>query len=296
MAIKCVRQPVIIMGMARSGTSLIAGRLNRLGLFLGHNKIGDDEEATFFFRLNAIMLRRLHGEFDNPAPMRYFLKDSNAVAMTVRCLEADVASYRIISYLGLRQYLKYRSLQGYDKSWGWKDPLNTITLPLWLKLFPGAKIIYIVRNGVDVAASLVDWHRKIVAKRERKNQSVFKRLSLRRNIELSGFKGAARCLFLEGSFSLWEEFVAQAEETLGQIDNARVTVKYENFLADPRSHLSDLCRFCGLETTSEKSMDEAAKSINVNRSRAFLSDPQLLRFYGNVKNSPWMLHYGYRQP
>jgi hypothetical protein len=39
-------------------------------------------------------------------------------------------------------------------AWGWKDPRNSITLPVWLKLFPDARVIHIVRNGVDVAESL----------------------------------------------------------------------------------------------------------------------------------------------
>jgi hypothetical protein len=281
------------MGMARSGTSLVARLLHRLGLFLGHRKIIEDEEATFFFRLNAIILRQIHGEFDNPAPMRYFLQESSAVEMTVKCLEADVASYRIISYLGWRQYLKYGALRRYDKPWGWKDPLNTYTLPLWLKLFPRAKIIYIVRNGVDVASSLVGFQRGIISRRQIRNQKRSRRLSLRRHLELFGFKGAVRCLSLEGSFSLWEEFVSQAEETLARIGNDRRTIKYEDLLTDPKTHLMELLRFCELEESSDGVIEDVAARVNASRSNAFLSSPALMSFYDMVKDSPWMLHYGY---
>ncbi|MBW1793701.1 MAG: sulfotransferase [Deltaproteobacteria bacterium] len=41
--------------------------------------------------------------------------------------------------------------------WGWKDPRTTLTLPLWLKLFPKARIIHVIRNGIDSALSL--WRR-----------------------------------------------------------------------------------------------------------------------------------------
>jgi hypothetical protein len=213
--------------------------------------------------------------------------------MTVKCLEADVASYRIVSYLGLRRYLKYRSLQRYDQPWGWKDPLNTFTLPLWLKVFPRAKILYIVRNGVDVAHSLVDWQRPIMSKREARNRKISAKFSLRRNLELFGFKGAARCLTLEGSFSLWEEFVAQAEDALARIDNDRKTIAYEKFLADPKPHLLELLRFCELNVDSGGIIDDVAKRINADRANAFLSNPALMTFYEKVKDSPWMLHYGY---
>jgi len=283
------------MGMARSGTSLIAGLLQRLGLFLGHQKFGTDEEATLFYRLNQILLRRIHGEFDNPAPMRYFLRDNSAVEMTVRCLEADVASYRIIGYLGWKQYLKYRSLARYDKPWGWKDPLNVFTLPLWLKLFPQAKIIYIVRNGVEVASSLAELHSRITVKRQMRNQKKSDMLSWRRNVELYGFKGAARCLSLEGSFSLWEEFVSQAEETLACIPNARKAITFENFLVDPKSHLLDLVRFCELADASGSVIDEVARRVDVNRARGFLSSPALASFYDSIKENRWMVHYGYGQ-
>jgi hypothetical protein len=291
----CVRHPVIVMGMARSGTSLLASTLNRMGLFIGHQKIGRDEEAKFFFRLNAIILRRVHAEFDNPSAMRYFLNDADAMKMTAECLEADIESFRIIGYLGWSRYLKYRSLRRYDQPWGWKDPLNVFTLPLWLRLFPKAKIVYIVRNGVDVAHSLLELHRRIVAKRQKRNQKKLGYLSLQRNIELFGFKGAARCLSLDGSFSLWEEFVAQAEETLGQIGNERIVIRYESFLAAPQAHLADLARFCELSGISpQKIVDDAANALIFERSNAFLRNSGLTDFYHRVKNSRWMQYYGYR--
>jgi hypothetical protein len=294
MSIQCAKQPVIIMGMARSGTSLIAGLLRRLGLFLGHRRNIRDEEATFFYRLNQILLRRIHGDFDNPTPMRYLLQDESAVETTVRCLEADVKSYRIISYLGWRRYLKYRALERYDQPWGWKDPQNVYTLPLWLKLFPRAKIVYIVRNGVDVASSLVDFQSGIINRRHIKNQRRSSRFSLRRNLELFGVQGAVRCTSMEGSFSLWEEYVAQAEETLARLENPRMFVKYEEFLADPKPRLTDLARFCELDGNAEI-IEDAAGSVDIVRANAFAGNPALLSFYERVKDTRWMNHYGYSQ-
>ena len=293
MAIQCARQPIIIMGMARSGTTLISDLLHRLGLFIGHRRIEVDQEATYFYSVNWMLLKRVHGYWDNPAPMRYFLKNCTAVDLTIRCMEADIVSYRVISYLGLRHYLKYRSLQRFDKPWGWKDALNVYTLPLWLKLFPEAKIVYIVRNGVDVASSLVTRQRKIISGRNARNQKKSRKMSLQRNLERFGFKGAIRCLSLEGSFSLWEEYVSQAEETLARIENAKRVIKYEEFLDDPKTHLLDLLRFCELEVSSDGIIDEVAKRVDTNRSNAFLSDPALMLFYNQVKDSDWMIHYGY---
>lgn len=41
-----------------------------------------------------------------------------------------------------------------NRPWGWKDPRNTFTLTHWLRLFPNAKVIHLIRHGWDVALSL----------------------------------------------------------------------------------------------------------------------------------------------
>ncbi len=41
------------------------------------------------------------------------------------------------------------------RSWGWKDPRNTFTLPMWLKVFPNAKVIHVLRDKESVARSLM---------------------------------------------------------------------------------------------------------------------------------------------
>jgi hypothetical protein len=38
--------------------------------------------------------------------------------------------------------------------WGWKDPRNCLTLPLWRKLLPETKVLICVRNPLAVAESL----------------------------------------------------------------------------------------------------------------------------------------------
>jgi hypothetical protein len=45
------RQPVIILGMHRSGTSMVSELLDQLGLFVGR-ELQDDHESTYFLDLN----------------------------------------------------------------------------------------------------------------------------------------------------------------------------------------------------------------------------------------------------
>ena len=93
------------------------------------------------------------------------LQIPQAVDVTVECLRRTVASYRAIEFLGAGRLLRYRSVHSLPFAWGWKDPQTIFTLPLWLKLFPDAKLIYLTRNGVDVAASLLTREQKRLAKR-----------------------------------------------------------------------------------------------------------------------------------
>lgn len=41
-----------------------------------------------------------------------------------------------------------------DKSWGWKDPRNSLVLPFWQSLLPGLKLVVMVRNPLEVAYSM----------------------------------------------------------------------------------------------------------------------------------------------
>ncbi len=293
MALRCVRQPIILMGMARSGTTLLTDLLHRLGLFIGHKRIVVDQEAKYFVSVNDTLLKRVHGYWDNPAPMRAFLKEEDAVESTARRMEEDIRSPRIAGFLGWKQYLAYHSVEAFDKPWGWKDPRNVFTLPLWLRLFPEAKIIYIIRNGVDVADSLLTLERKVIAQREIRNERAARRISLRSRLERGGFKGAARCLDLSGGFSLWEEYVAQAEELLPAISNDRKVLRYEDFLVNPADRLAELAGFCDLNGASRQKIAEVIPLIDRSRSCAFLANPALQTFYQQVKNTPWMARHKY---
>ncbi len=293
MPIACIHSPIIIMGMARSGTTMLAELLAELGLYLGGTHVQEDLEAYYFFRANRKLFLQIHGYSDNPSPMRYFYRNQEAVEATARSLEADVRSWRIAKFIGWQRLLKYRSLARFDQPWGWKDPRNVFTLPLWHKVFPNAKVIYILRNGVDVAGSL-----RVMEQRDiRRRQSQSRRLSAffkgKSALERVGFRGAVRHLYLDGGFSLWEEYVEQAEAVLASLDKNKFIIRYEDFLMDPARHLSALHHLCELDRGSEKLIDHLASRVKRNRAYAFQNDAELTTFYTTVAHTPWMTRLGY---
>jgi hypothetical protein len=296
------RQPVIILGMHRSGTSIVARLLDELGLFQG-KKLEENHESTFFLRANDALMRQIHCGWDHPAPMRQFLELSDAVALTVASLERFVASAHAVKYLGMRKMLRYRSVYGLPCPWGWKDPRTIFTLPLWLRLFPRARLIYIRRNGLDVAASLMTRERERLARR--RARFAYPRLwgSTRTALTRLGFKGSARCLTFEGAFSLWEEYVAEAERHLATFPNDRLVISYEDLTAAPQEHLAALTTFAGLDCR-QADVAEAARAVRPARARSPYraigslddsSDPPESRDRQTARASTsiWMRRYGY---
>ena len=137
--------PVAVAGMHRSGTSMVAKALHLAGLFLGEdadlidptpdNPDGYWENARFV-GLNDEILAALGGGWDSPpAVPRRFEEDPRL--------------------RGFRQRAKKLGDEFRTKEpWGWKDPRNSLTVPLWLQLFPELKVVVCLRNPLAVALSL----------------------------------------------------------------------------------------------------------------------------------------------
>lgn len=286
-----LHQPIILLGMHRSGTSLVARLLDELGLFQGH-ELQEDHESTHFLAVNDMLLKRAGATWDHPRPFKDFLRVPAAADLAAKCLAADVDSRHISGYLGLMPFMAYRSLARFDRPWGWKDPRTVFTLPLWLRAFPNAKLVYIIRNGIDVANSLRVREVRELERRETEFAAKAKTLASHSLLERAAFKGSARCLSLDGAFSLWEEYVAEAENALATVPNEWLIVRYEQFLADPKTHLPPLANFCGLRASAD-SIQKAIAGVDAGRAKAFLSDPDLRAFYQTVKSTRWMAQYGY---
>ena len=286
MPVPTARPPVIILGMHRSGTSMVSELLDDLGLFVGQH-LQDDHESTYFLDLNEQLFARVGAAWDRPLPVLDFLACDEAVRMTAAALSADLATRRVRPFLGRRT-----TLGQFDQPWGWKDPRTVVTLPLWLRVFPGAKLVYLIRNGVDVSKSLMVRERNLLATRVERFDARMQKHSLRSYLDRAGYKGSPRCLSLQGGFELWAEYVAAAERHLDGVANPVHRVRYEDVLREPMRHLPELARFCGLDDASHK-VAAAAQQIDGSRAMAFATDPATAAFYQQVRRDEWMVRYGY---
>jgi hypothetical protein len=136
--------------MHRSGTSLAAYVLQLLGVFLGDDgrlmAPGPDNPAGYWENrdikeLNDEVLARLGGSWDQPPAFRPgWERDTKLDPLRAR------ARYVLDDAFG--------SARSYPNFIGWKDPRISVLLPFWRTATPITTTIVMVRDPVEVAASL----------------------------------------------------------------------------------------------------------------------------------------------
>jgi hypothetical protein len=256
---------------------MVTRLLEELGLFVGW-RTQRNREALFFFRINEWILRQAGAAWDRPAPVRELLEHREIRQRTEAYVSRLMRSPRSASYLGLGSYLLGRRVTTLSIPWGWKDPRNTFTLPFWLGFFPEARVVHVVRHGVDVAASLHSRHLRLLRERRHAPEG---RLRLWLRPVRSTFTDSVRCGRLEGGFSLWEEYIGEGRGHVTSLQGRAKEILFEDFLAHPRKDLEELARFCGL-SPSEKRLAEVVARARGDRAYAYRRDQDLAAFARTV--------------
>lgn len=272
--------PIIIIGMHRSGTSMVSRMLEQLGLFMGDKK-QHDHEALFFININNWLLSQSGGSWDQPKAFHYLLEHKEVRSLAVTYIRYIMSTPRVINYLGWKHFLKYRSPEKLDFPWGWKDPRNTFTLPLWLDIFPDAKVIHVYRNGIDVANSLKVRESIKFTHRSQLINCEHKKLLYLLRPKRGGFTDSIRCASLEGGFSLWEEYFDEARDHVYRLKNRAMEIKYEDAIAEPHKTLSSLARFCELPANNAV-IEKLVGQLKKSRAYAYKNAPELREFSEQV--------------
>ena len=205
--------------------------------------------------------------------MDHLPRDTAGKELALDYLRQRLGSPPAIEFLGPMRYLRVRTLQALDEPWGWKDPRTTVTLPFWLALFPNARVIHLVRNGIDVAESLYQ--------RQMQGQTLAKARwkqyrGLFRFLDKKGWFGTSPRLVrrIEG-VRLWEEYLSWADRHTTDLQERLQVVRFEDLVAHPEETLPSILRFCDLPTDEKKigqtleillSEGEIGVVVNKNRS------------------------------
>src|ERR1039458_6747839 len=98
--LKPLPAPIIIIGMHRSGTTMLARQLEALSVFMGKKKEAN-HESTFFLNVNRWLMAQSGGSWDNPQAIHYLLENREARRRVVDYIERYLLrTPRVISYLG----------------------------------------------------------------------------------------------------------------------------------------------------------------------------------------------------
>ncbi len=220
--------PVIVIGMHRSGTSLLVRLLGELGVFIG-KELDVHDEAWCFKDTNKDLLALAGAHWAKP---QAFVKALRTEGFVARCQELVEASF-------LRRLASYGDATR-AAAWGWRDPRNTVTLPIWRERFPDAKVIHVVRNGLDVAMSL---HRREVPH------------WLRRSVEKRIFPPT-----IGACYRLWKVYVG-----LGRSHEKShpgwLSVRYEDLLCGPAEELGRIAEFAGIKLADGQAERVARRHI-----------------------------------
>lgn len=135
--------PILISGMHKSGTSLVALIMQSLGVEFGSNLLepNSDNPDGYCEDLNAIKLNRLALTRLGLDPDWGELKRSICSENITNSEWKDLAK----SYITSRA--QSRSI------WGWKDPRNSILLNEWMEVDPTIKVLAVFRSPWDVIES-----------------------------------------------------------------------------------------------------------------------------------------------
>lgn len=276
------RPPVIVIGSGRSGTAYVSRILEGLGVFMGAPQ-DPNHEAFFFIRLNTWLLAEADATWDNPEPLKPMLEHGELRARARAHLGARLGSPRAGGYLGWGAMLRYRSPARFDRPWGWKDPRNTFTLPVWLDLFPDAKVVHVLRHGIDVAAS--DWQ----TQEPSRGLAFLAAAAARRRFHLPTIarearvwwrtrersSGLARFGSIDDALSLWDRYVEEARRHLDGRGDRGIEIRFEDLVSDPDPCIRRLAQACDLEAPDEV-VARLAGSADPRRALAYRRDPGLL--------------------
>lgn len=204
--------PLVILGMHRSGTSMITRLLYKIGLDLGtqddiatasETTVSDNPEGYWehdqFRDLNEDLLVHAGGSWKNPPDW----SGDWTADPTLQPFYDRAAAV----------------VEGFQSPiWGWKDPRTCLTLPFWQKVLPDLKLLVCVRHPVEVA------------------------LSFERRVEWS--------LTFDQAMNLWQQYHQAMLPSLA--DNPSLVTHHRTYFYDAEAELRRVAAFAGLSMDDDQ--------------------------------------------
>lgn len=256
-------QPFFIFGSPRSGTSLLSRMLD------SHENLVVPNESLIFKMFSRSL--STYGDLNEQLNQKRLLKD----ILSTRVIRywKPPASFNEVAPLITRggfagvveALIRSRAVDKHLTAWGEKSPGHAFYWEEIRNTFPEAKVIHILRDGRDVASSII-----------------------KARMGPSTYYAAAR---------MWSDYLDAVEHIKSRCENdAFFELRYENLLAEPVNTLRMTCEFLEVPysesmrmfyrqdtnyRTDERNLENLNKPLittNKEKWRRSLTDRQLLEF------------------
>ena len=210
--------PVFIVGMSRSGTTLLSRMLDE------HSQIAILPETWMYVVLDRLgCLKEFSDSWQAPLFFNEVwqnLRQNRDLAAQVLAREASRAGrYRGSTALILERFGRAYARERNAKIWGEKTPAHALWLPHIRALFPEARILFMVRDPRDVLLSYDDrWD-----KSERDTE------------------------YLASTASLLKYYMSRLLRHPAFPPDQIRWLRYESLVADPATELEKVCNFLGVD-------------------------------------------------
>lgn len=211
-----MKVPIFIVGVPRSGTTLLTDLLNRTGQIIfppeTHYFGGIWRKHKDIANYPKEKVAALIDQIINQSAIKEFrFSDEEKTAISTNILSSEISHANILDAI-ISQYAKRYNIP----NWGEKTPTHAYYLKPLLAAFPDAKIILISRDPRDVVLSLqkVPW-----------------------------YKGSL--LFY---MKQWKEFLHVEKEVPTK---QFFKVRYEDLITAPEEKMKELCQFINIEYSAD---------------------------------------------
>ena len=231
--------PVLIIGAHRSGTTATARALELLGLQIGQ-RLDSHREPKSLQRMHEAYLRKFGAAWHNPDPFLGRIATPEGERDCVEYLSSQTRREfnRTFGYRNNPRGWWLRARLRLGRPWGWKEPRTTLFGSCWLKIFPDARFVEVVRHPLAVALSIRERDLKFRA---------------------AGDPPTPGLDQLEYCLRLALTYVAAGARLAASTPRYR-RVHFEALQADAQNTLRDLASFCELQPGSAQLL-RATQSI-----------------------------------